>query len=319
MSILKQHERSGESAAQESPTVSVIIPNYNYGKYLPQAIESVFAQSRPAAEIIVVDDGSTDDSHQILEQYGERIRVIYQKNSGVAAARNHGVEKSSGTLLAFLDADDVWLPHKLEMQVNRFIEEPALGLVHCGVQDIDADGIPLGTPHLDGMDGWVSSSMLLFTGPVILGGGSASLISRDAFIEVGGFDPRMSTSADWDLYYQVARRRAVGFVPEVLVHYRLHRSNMHSNIRAMEHDVMLAYDKAFSEDSSSLKEIRPRAYSNMHMVLASSYFQAKQTRNFFRHALTSLWLNPGKFSYLLGFPFRRLQRRGHQGAPSTRT
>lgn len=318
MSLLKQNERAGNSSSSETLRVSVIIPNYNYGNYLPQAIDSVLAQTLPAAEIIVVDDGSTDNTREVLAQYGERIQVIYQQNRGVSVARNHGVENSTGDLLAFLDADDLWMPQKLELQVKRLIENPALGLVHCGVQDIDSEGALL-DEHLDGMEGWVASAMLLFSGPVILGGGSASLVTREAFTEAKGFDTRMSTSADWDFYYRIARRRMVGFVPEVLVGYRLHRSNMHGNIRAMEHDVLLAYDKAFAEegeDYESLKDLRQRAYSNMHMVLASSYFQAKQPRRFLRHALKSLWLNPGKCSYLLGFPMRRLQRRKQQRAVS---
>src|SRR5688572_24093435 len=95
------------------PRVSAIIPNYNYAYYLPRAIDSVLAQTYPHVEIVVVDDGSTDNSETVLKSYGGRIRWLRQQNQGVAAARNHGVRETTGELVAFLDADDLWLPLKL--------------------------------------------------------------------------------------------------------------------------------------------------------------------------------------------------------------
>src|SRR5258706_11646315 len=143
------------------PRVSVIIPNYNYAHYLTQSLDSVLAQTYPEVEIIVVDDGSTDDSETILRSYGDRIRWIKQKNQGVSAARNLGVHETQGELVAFLDPDDLWLPAKLEWQVRRFLDDAELALVHCGVEVIDATGT-----HLEfcvkGQGGWVATDMLLF-------------------------------------------------------------------------------------------------------------------------------------------------------------
>ncbi|HEY0656892.1 MAG TPA: glycosyltransferase family A protein, partial [Pyrinomonadaceae bacterium] len=102
------------------PKVSVIIPNYNYAKYIAETIDSVLAQTYPNLEVIVVDDGSKDDSLKILRSYGDKITVIEQKNQGVARARNIGTAYSNGEYIAFLDADDVWLPEKLARQMEKF-------------------------------------------------------------------------------------------------------------------------------------------------------------------------------------------------------
>lgn len=291
----------------KEPLVSVIIPNYNYAHYLPQAVESVLAQTYANLEIMVVDDGSTDDSEAILRGYGNRLRWIKRQNQGVAAARNLGASQTTGQLVAFLDADDLWLPDKLERQVQRFLNDPELGLVHCGVEEIDKEG-----QHLrfrdDGLEGWVAKDMLIFNRGVILGGGSGVIVPRDEFAAVAGFDTSLSTSADWDLFYRLAARRRVGFVSAPLLKYRVHNSNMHRNVRAMEHDMLIGYEKAFSNSTDEFRALRRRCYGNLHMVLAGSFFRAGQTTDFARHALKSLWLTPGNFKALIGYPLRRYRR-----------
>lgn len=296
------------------PLVSVVIPNYNYAHYLPQAIDSVLSQSYPRVEVIVVDDGSKDESTTIVEKYGERVRLIRQQNQGVAAARNRGVAESSGEFIAFLDADDVWLPTKLERQVARFQNEPNLGLVHCGVEEIDENGAYLRT-CLDGLEGQVAADLLLLKRAVILGGGSALMVPREVFTTIGGFDVRLSTSADWDLFYRLAAHRPVGFVHEVLVGYRMHGSNMHGNIRLMEHDMLLAYSKAFSDAEPEMQRLRRKCYGALHLTLAGSYFRSGKHLDFTRHMLKSLWRTPESLIYALAFPARyrrraRLQKKG---------
>jgi len=289
-------------------TVSAIIPTYNHAGFLPGALESVFAQTCCPLEVIVVDDGSTDETAEVLRAYEGRIRVLSQPNRGVGAARNAGAAVASGELLAFLDADDAWLPAKLERQAARFGVEPEIALVHCGVEEIDEWGSQLRT-RLDGMEGWVSREMLLFRRGVILGGGSAVVIRRATFLDVGGFDEALSTSADWDLYYRVARRYPVGFVPEVLVRYRVHSGNMHRNVDAMARDMLAAYAKAFAERDPELQGFRRWAYGRLHSMLAGSFFQAGEYRRFARHALASVALRPSQVGYFAGYPVRALRRR----------
>ncbi len=285
------------------PLVSAIIPNYNYARYLCDAVDSVLAQTYPKIEIIVVDDGSKDDSREILRRYGDRITAIFQQNQGVAAARNRGVAESSGEYIAFLDADDAWLPAKIDNQMSRFKSgDERLGLVHVGVADIDDRGNFLGE-STEGMEGDVSGELLMFRRPVIQGGGSGFMMPRSVFEEVGGFDTRMSTSADWDISYRVCSRYKVGFVPEVLLKYRVHGSNMHGNIAAMEHDMMLGYEKAFANGATANSR---ECYGSLHSVLAGSYFRVGRYSDFARHAAKSIWNKPSNFGYFAAFPLRRL-------------
>jgi len=288
----------------KQPLVSAIIPNYNYERFIADAIESALKQTYPYVEVIVVDDGSTDMSQTVTKNYEQRIRSIRQENKGVAAARNRGVEESRGELLAFLDADDLWLPTKLERQVQLFLADDELGLVHCGVEEMTDAGERIRLV-LKGMEGWVARELLLLRQAVILGGGSGLMVPRRVFDAVGGFDQRLSTSADWDLFYRVAAKRKVGFVPEPLVRYRLHDSNMHSNVQAMAHDMLLGFEKAFSDDTAELRQVRRVCYGNLHMMLAGSFFRARLQTDFLQHALKSLWFAPTNINYLLAFPFRR--------------
>jgi glycosyltransferase involved in cell wall biosynthesis len=291
------------------PLVSVIIPNFNYAQYLPQALDSVLAQTYRETEIIVVDDESTDDSEAVVSKYGGRVRFIKQKNQGVSAARNRGVAASHGDLIAFIDADDAWLPAKLDKQVPRILADPDVGLVHCAVEQVGPSGASLGSLR-DGMEGSVSTEFLLFQRPVVIAAGSTALIPRKVFEEVGGFDTRLSTSADWDLCYRIALKWKVAFVAEELVKYRIHTSNMHANIKRMEHDMLLCYDKAFAAGAGDAK--RRQCYGNLHLVLAGSYFRAGQHTDFVRQAVKSVWLTPANLKRLLGFPLRWYRREGQQ-------
>jgi glycosyltransferase involved in cell wall biosynthesis len=114
------------------PLVSVVIAAYNGAQYLPEAIDSALAQTYPKVEVIVVDDGSTDSTAEVVGAYGARVRYLYQQNAGTAAARNTGIQSAQGELIALLDQDDRWLPEKLARQVPLFFDEPRVGLVHSG-------------------------------------------------------------------------------------------------------------------------------------------------------------------------------------------
>jgi glycosyltransferase involved in cell wall biosynthesis len=290
------------------PDVSVIIPSYNHARFVSQAVASALNQTLKPLEVIVVDDGSKDETADALAQFGESIRVIRQENSGVATARNNGAAAANGALLAFLDADDVWVPNKLEKQVERFNKEPGLGLVHCAYVDIDADNKEL-TEHFEGLEGWVAEEIILFRRPVILGGGSGVVIPKKVFSELGGFDARLSTSADFDLYFRIARKWRVGFVPEVLLQYRIHGSNMHGNINLMKRDMLLAYDKAFADTDESFMRLRRRAYASLYMNLAGSFLTVGQKRACLTNMIKGVWLWPGNIKQVVGYPLRMLQRR----------
>ena len=122
------------------PLVSVIIPAYNSADFIDEALKSVFDQTYKDLEIIVVDDGSTDDTRAVLEKYGDRVNYHYQDNNGPASARNRGIKLARGKYIAFLDADDLWLPTKLEKQVALFKNRENLGFVTTGVCSFDENG-----------------------------------------------------------------------------------------------------------------------------------------------------------------------------------
>lgn len=282
------------------PVVTAVIPNYNYAGYLREAVDSVLDQTYENVEVIVVDDGSTDASREVIESYGERVTAIFQENCGVAAARNNGVAAGSGDFVAFLDADDRWLPDKVKKQVAAFVDDE-VGLVHVGLREIDGEGNDV-CSRSDGMSGSVADELLLFERPVILGGGSGLMVRRTVFDAVGGFDTAMSTSADWDLFYRVASRYQVGFIPDVLLEYRVHHSNMHGNIGVMERDMLRGFEKAFASGS---KLDRRRCYGNLFRTLSGSYLHAGRYLDSVRTGIRSLANRPSGVGDLIAAIRRR--------------
>ncbi|MGI8792789.1 MAG: glycosyltransferase [Acidimicrobiales bacterium] len=287
-----------------SAAVSVVIPSYNYGRFIAEAVDSVLAQTLPPKEVIVVDDGSTDDTLARLGQYRGSIDLITQANAGVSVARNSGVQHSTGDIVAFLDADDVWAPQKLERQVERFERDAGVGLVHCCLQEVDEVGRLVGKPT-EGLEGWVSEELLLLRRPVV-GCSSCVAVRRSVHDEIGGFDPRLSTSADWDYAYRVAERYRVALVPEALVHYRGHGSNMHADVDLMRDDMLLAFHKAFAEGQGrSHRRLRRRAYGRLHLIIGTSYGAQRRWRDGVWHLLQATLHSPSQGAYVAGMPLRR--------------
>jgi len=204
------------------PRVSVIIPTYNAGPSICQAVDSVLDQTFADYEIIVIDDGSTDDTRERLEPYSGRIRYIYQENRERSAARNNGIRCARGEYSAFLDADDYWLPDKLAKQVALLDTHPELGLVFAWAAAFDSRGRVLRTLGTDfpaeGAEGMDAFEMLaLRTSPPTL-----TVVARLACIrEAGMFDQQVCQGEDWGLWLRIALRHKIGFVPEILAYYRL--------------------------------------------------------------------------------------------------
>jgi len=289
-----------------SKKVSVVIPTYNYGQFIAGAIEGALEQTRPPDEIVVVDDGSIDNTEIIVSEFGTEVRYIKQDNAGVCAARNKGVAESCGELIAFLDADDIWEPTKIEKQLAKFVQDPEIGLVHCGMREFDsATGETVGM-IIDGQEGWIADELVLWERPAIVVSGSATMVSRKAFDEAGGYDTRLKVGEDWDFCYRVARRFKVGFVREPLVNYRSHGAAAHRNVGEMERGMSLFYEKAFA-DGGDVLSLKNRALGNFHRIIAGSYFQAGDYGAFMRHAVKSIWRRPSGIGYFLGFPVRRLK------------
>jgi glycosyltransferase involved in cell wall biosynthesis len=214
-----------------NPTVSVIIPSHNSGRFLGEAVESVLSQDYPSVELIVVDDGSTDQTQRLLSGYDGRIRHIRQPNQGVSAARNRGIAIATGDLISFLDADDLMLPGKLRDQVARFQQAPRNpGIVNSGWRTVDATGNPIRdhepwreAPKLD-LRTW------LLWKPMVPGG---LMIERGWLNRVGGFNTNYSQSEDVDLILRLslAGCRAT-WLQQPTVAYRQHADSAMQNAPA---------------------------------------------------------------------------------------
>lgn len=289
-------------------SVTIITASFNYGQFIAEAVRSVISQTYPGCKIVVVDDGSTDDTEAIVRGFGERVKYVHQENGGVSKARNRGVAESTGDLIAFLDADDWWLRAKIEKQVAKFEEDVAIGLVHCGMREFDSYTGETIAMHLDGEEGRVAEKLLLWEEPVIVGPGGTIMVSREAFDCVGGFDETITVGEDWDFCYRVACKYKVGFVQEALVNYRNHGSNATKSVAEMERGMGRFYEKAFDTDDADILKLKRRAYGNYHRVLSGSYFHAGNYMKFVEHAIKSIRNRPANLEYFLRFPLRRLGR-----------
>jgi glycosyltransferase involved in cell wall biosynthesis len=201
---------------QRPYTISVIIPVYNDSAYLAEALQSVFTQSYPPAEVIVVDDGSTDDSATIAMCFADQIQLHRLQHSGAGAARNYGVTKANGELLSFLDADDLWAPRKLERQVQALVENPDLEAVFAHLEHFYS-------PEISQEE---RNRLFCPSIPVKCTTAVAMLIRRKNFEKVGGFDQsgKLGEVVEW--YLRARQNGLVDLVlDDVLVKRRIHRSN----------------------------------------------------------------------------------------------
>ncbi len=288
--------------------VSVVIPAYNSERFVREAAESALAQTYSPIEVLVIDDGSTDHTACALEPLGDRICLVRQRNAGVAAARNAGITRARGDLIAFLDADDVWVPTKLERQVQIHSQDARVGLTHCGLVEVDRRLHPLGE-RLRGLEGdGAAMKMLSGQGDLLHASGSTMIVTRAAIDAVGDFDARLPPSEDWELMYRIACRFRIGFVPEPLILYRQHPDNAHRNIPRQERSMMLALDKVFADGGADVRALRRRSYGTVHSWLAGSYWEVGDHRSFLRHAAVAVWLQPSVLTKFAGFPLRRYRR-----------
>lgn len=204
------------------PDVSVVIPVYNGARYLDEALESVFAQTFNDYEVICVDDGSTDSSSAVLRRYGHRLAVISQANTGQGGARNTGVRHATGTYVAFLDQDDRWYPHKLQLQVEVLQAEPDAVLAHCNSDRMDREGrlLQVGATLAERDSAAASPLGRMLGEGLILP--SAMLVRRHIFERAGGFDPELRGFEDFDLCARLRQYGRFVFLEEPGMCYRVH-------------------------------------------------------------------------------------------------
>ena len=269
------------------------------------AIGSVLAQTFGDIECIVVDDGSTDGTADAVAEFGERATLIQRPNGGISVARNQGVSAASGDLLAFLDADDLWMPDRVRLMVDALVERPGAEAVVCATQMVDRELNPLGVVRQD--QALTVGDLLLFEESVA-SVSSNLLIRRSVFDEVGQWDERLRGSEDWLMTFRLLRRGQLVALQEPLVQYRVHGANMSAGAERLERDMLRALDLVPWESDPELGRLRRRSYANLHRMIAGAYFVQGKLAAFGRHATRSIATHPSTLPYFLRLPIRRLRR-----------
>ncbi|MGD1155383.1 MAG: glycosyltransferase [Terriglobia bacterium] len=254
-----------------SPTVSVVIAAYNAARWIAETLDSVLAQTFRDFEVIVVDDGSTDQTPEAVAGYKDRIRYLRKENGGQPSARNVGIHAACGSYIAFVDADDLWLPEKLQLQMELFSRRPDLAWLHCDAIAFDGD---------TGQELYKASDLTkLYTGdilrPLLLGNFISSptpVIRRDVFGAVGYFDesPDSQIGEDWDMWLRIAAKCRVEFVDRPLARYRCHRvSTMEStDLKYAFRSLWTIVENAVARDPERLSDLREQALARVCIRVA---------------------------------------------------
>jgi glycosyltransferase involved in cell wall biosynthesis len=209
-----------------SPLTSVVIASYNTARYLPTAVRSALDQSLTDLEVVVVDDGSTDRTAEVVGKIeDQRLRYIFQANRGQAAAKNKGIISSRGKYVAFLDADDAWEPGKLASQVRMLEADPGLGVVYSRMRYIDEAGNDRGVNNDRLLRGRVSEALLVSN----FVGFSSSVVRKECFDAMGLFNDRLDMGIDYELWLRLSTRYAFDFDDHPLTLYRIWPGQMSKN------------------------------------------------------------------------------------------
>ncbi len=244
------------------PLLSVIVPCYNMAGHTRLTVESLLRQSYPRLEVLCVDDGSKDGTLEMLAGFGSRIQVIAQKNQGACRARNAGLFRSRGELVAFLDCDDLWEPRKAQRAVEAFEANPRAGLVYHHALWIDAGGRVVGPPALPSLPSGRIFSRLIEKDFIR---NSTPTLRRAALDAVGGWDETIFTTADWELWLRITRRYEAVFLPEALSRTRIASLYNARNIEQTRRETLYIFDKYASELGP---RARRSAEAHMHFYLS---------------------------------------------------
>jgi glycosyltransferase involved in cell wall biosynthesis len=247
------------------PKVSVIIPTHNQAHYLTECIQSVLDQTFQDFELIVVDDGSTDNTREVVDRFQDaRIRYIYQENRGVSAARNNGIGKAIGEYIALLDSDDTWLTRKLEFCIGLLDSRPDVALVCTDMYLFDSDtGTDIGRQWQDMPDNYFRElkdgnrktlpkalSLTISFRP------TAVVIRRQVFDEVGSFDESIVGAEDYEMFVRILQRFPIDIINAPLIRYRLHATSKSKNFDTRYAGSLAVVNKILSNPSLSRKEIK---------------------------------------------------------------
>jgi len=271
----------------DEPLVSVVIPNYNYSRYLEKCLDSILSQSYSNLEVILVDDGSTDDSLEVAKKFREKITLCSQQNKGVNAARNLGIQKSSGAYIALCDSDDYWAPNKIEMQVEMIKKNSMIGLVYCSYYVVNEKEQELGIENASHSGKVADLFISLPTTAIICGGGSTALFSRSVLNKSLYFDESLrGNGEDWDFFRRLTQVACVAYVDSALAYIRKHdvsrgsRNLNHFYIGNKASVIKAAMDSYYSW--TFIK--RWKFFARFEFLMSKSYLRSRH----FKHAVFHL-------------------------------
>lgn len=255
--------------------VSVIIPTYNRAGYLHEALVSIFNQTLPPWEVIVVDDGSTDDTAEVVRNAAGPVRFHRQDHQGVAAARNLGLAQARGDLIAWLDSDDLWEPDFLATVVPLLAEDPGLGGAYTGITMIDDTGAVLRTSSRVESPGSLYDALVrdcFLATPSIV-------VRKTCFDQIGGFDPQFRISEDYDMWLRLSKHHRFVGVCRPLVRIRVHAANTMSDVDTLVKARLALTRKHFGElegDGSALSDNARMAHGFAFRSIALKYIEYGQ-------------------------------------------
>ncbi|MBU6301079.1 MAG: glycosyltransferase family 2 protein [Verrucomicrobia bacterium] len=256
------------------PRVSIVIPSYNSVKYLPETLESVLHQDHQDFEVIVVNDGSTDETEAWFSAHvtDPRFRLITQANQGPSTARNTGIAASQGEYIAFLDSDDLWHPSKLTKQIEILDADPRAAMVYCWLANIDHLGTPTGKIRRYFNEGMVWSDLIKHN---FIGCGSNAMVRRSCFDELGLFDPATTGIEDWDMWLRIADHHPFRVIREPLVYYRQHPASLSNNWFVLEKSFQRVLEKAFTSTETAKTQLKSMSYALAYLCLSWKPVQSR--------------------------------------------
>ncbi len=278
------------------PTISVVIPAYNAARWIGETLESVLAQTYQDFEVIVVDDGSTDETAAVVGEFGGRVRCIQQPNRGQASARNAGIRAARGEYIAFLDADDLWLKEKLHIQVG-LLKSSGLAWVYSDAIAFDnqTGRVLFRFGQVDRQYAGDILELLFFTDFIP---SPTPVIRKSVFEQVGCFDEHKTVQnrEDWAMWLRIAACYPVGLTPEPLAEYRVHPTSMTGAedplIRLNGH--LAVIEIAVAREPLRLGRYRSQVISKHHLIVGKSYAGMGQTKAARAMFSTAILYDPGR-------------------------
>jgi glycosyltransferase involved in cell wall biosynthesis len=284
-----------------TPLVSIIMPTYNAEKFISKSIQSVLNQTYQNWELIVVNDGSKDNTSKVVESFDDkRILLIKQKNSGVSKARNIGIKNAKGAYIAFLDSDDLWLKKKLEIQVNYMLNHPNIVLSYTYYNSFVGDDTVVKNKQLYPFKiNNLNERLLVFNFIATL----TVMVKSDVLKDIGGFDTQLFGPEDWDLWIKVSQKGNIGYINQNLALYREHDGGISkSKARQLEEEYKVLLRHVLKSENQRLIKYAMWFYN---LKLTNFYFSQGDIKSFLSFYMQMIRLLPFKVENIT-YPLKKL-------------